>query len=175
MFNVFILKNIRDCLLANPGIFQWSNKAKVWNIEIIELYEHLRFLRMNGFTRNDQGRVYWHKGEMADIRGVLSRLFPTESIFELDKSVDKSDSPIPKKMKPDKRERLEEVSNCARELRAIAFAGLDARQLQNKLSKPYDPIVIHKAVGRAGGTRIFSTILNCSLYYKFKSEVSEAS
>jgi hypothetical protein len=169
MFNVFILNQIRNCLLESPGFFRWTRKAELWNIRIMDLYDHIKFLRTNGFTRNEGGRVYWREGDMSDVRGVLSKLFPDEPIVDL---VTIEESPT---SKPSEVWSRNDVASCARELRSLSFVGVSARDLQRRLSAPYSFVTIHKAIEKVGGTRIFSPALSCSIYYKFNAEIQEAS
>jgi hypothetical protein len=152
MLNIFILKNIMNHLLANPGVFRWSDRCDLWGIDLPNLYEHLGFLRVNGFTRNDYGRTYWIRGSLKDVREALPETFSSEPVVDL---ID------------------DEVYKCTKELRSMVFVGLDVCQIQSRCSKSYGFAIIHKAVILAGGTIAFSPTVKHVLYYKFSADRSE--
>lgn len=53
-----ILRQIMQHLINNPGEFQWNHYCSIWNMDVIVLHCHLQWLRHNGFTENQQGKVY---------------------------------------------------------------------------------------------------------------------
>jgi DNA (cytosine-5)-methyltransferase 1 len=170
MLNIFILKNIRDYLLENPGTFKWNERAVLWSIEIIDLYEHLAFLRKNEFTRNEQGRVFWDHGDMTDVRAALSR----------DGVAIESTTPSPKLKKKAYRLRHAKTADyidrkLLQEIQALAFVSADICQIQNKLSKDYHPKLIHRAAITAGATVFTCRKTKKTLYFKFNSEPSKVS
>lgn len=170
MLNIFILKNIRDYLLENPGTFKWNARAVLWNIEIIDLYEHLKFLRSHDFTRNELGRVFWNHGDMTDIRAALNGE---------DVAIEAT-LPSPKLKRKTYRVRHVRTKDYVNqdllnELQSISFASVDICQLQNKISKTYDPRLIHRAAIKAGATVFTCRHTNKTLYFKFTSEPSKVS
>lgn len=156
MLNVFILKNIRDHLINNPGVFSWSPKAELWNVSLDGLYENLKFLRINGFIRNDYGRTYWIKGEFQEVKVALKK--------------ERSDQSTPKQQQTAFIET--DLVDCIKEMNSMIFVGLNIAEVTNRLSKSYPSAIVHRAVVKSGGRPMFS--LNCPhvLYYKFSGNVS---
>jgi hypothetical protein len=58
MIDLKLLRQIMQHLLTNPGEFQWNRYCGIRNVDIIELYSHLQWLRQNEFTRSQEGKTY---------------------------------------------------------------------------------------------------------------------
>jgi hypothetical protein len=164
IMNLSILENIRNHLLKSPGTFKWNDRAVLWDVEIIDLYECLKFLRLNGFTRNDRGKVYWEYGDISDVQRVLEQqnmpsIEPEKNSLKLIKSPD-----IPVKKK-------QYFCLVLAEVEKISFAGVDICQLQSKLSRQFDPKIVHAAAIKSGATVYFDRRAKKIIYFKLVSEV----
>lgn len=183
-----VLEKIRSHLLNNPGEYKWSPIAVILKLDPIEIYDHLRWLRENGFTTNDKGRSFWTERTIGELRSM----FPDQPI-PIVRSVHKSKAPrytkpprpkvdrAPKPPKPPKvnvekppkqpkpRPKAFILRQCIKALEPLAFWHKSLAAI-DRLVPGYDPQILRSAVVRSGGSVFHCKITKQTVYSKARKQ-----
>jgi hypothetical protein len=159
MLKTYVMRNIRDLIRSNPGHNNWDGLADKWGIDALTLYHHLEFLRHAGFVVNNNGKHFWAKGSLTDIRLLMMGSEEPARPEKVDRTPVK-----PKETLRDKELEKELKKELKKELEQVSFYCLNVAQIQSRLSAPYPSKSIHKAVIRAGGSVAWSRGSGIAVY-----------
>jgi hypothetical protein len=146
--NPEILEKIRQHLLRQPGEFKWSPIAVILKLDVLDMYEHLKWLRENEFTRNDRARVYWNDRTIDEFRLLVPAL----------------PEPVPKVPKPPKVPKAS-LNQCLTLLEKITFSGQTIYEIDRRVPG-FDSKILKSAIMRSGAKVGWCKQRKQTLYFK---------
>jgi hypothetical protein len=165
--DLLVLNTIRDHLIQNSGEYDWEPFSKLWDIQLINLYSHLAFLRINGFTFKKKGTTYWRIGDIVEVKKALVA----------EKERKRAEGKIRDiNPKPNSHRRCIDIDSlaesCIKELETMTFSGLNLADLKKRLSKNYEDKIMISSVKKTGGTVVFCGPKQ-PIFYKFSAKIPQ--
>lgn len=154
MIQAKVLEKIYQHLQRNPGEFKWSPIAVILEIELLEMYEHLKWLRENEFIKNNnRARVYWGDRSLDEFQMALLS--------------------IPKTVKKAKKVRISikkktQTEECVKILNSMCFVNWTLADIYRRVPK-FDPKILKSALIRSGASVAWCRKRKEALYLKSSS------
>lgn len=171
MIQAKVLEKIYQHLQRNPGEFKWNPIAVILELEALEIYEHLKWLRENEFTKNNQARVYWGDRTLDEFRMMLL------SMPEPVKKAKKVRISIKKKTQTEECVKIliristskkTQTTECVKILSSMSFVNCTLADIYRRVPE-FDPKILRSALIRSGASVAWCRNRRKALYLKSSS------
>jgi hypothetical protein len=182
--NPEVLEKIRRHLQKVPGEFRWSPIATIMKVDVLDFYEHLKWLRENEFTRNDKARVYWADRPIDEFRLLIPEMpapapktprIPKAKVSKTPKAKVPKVPKVPKVRSIVKEPRNNPGKNyrfmredCLRRLQSLFFVNLTLLEIDQKIPG-FTPRILRESITKSGGTVAWCRRREQAVYCKLKS------